>query len=85
MARLLKILAYAVILFLLYLVITGFLKSCNNKKKVAAASVENTIESENGDEFFEDEEFDGQENDLFADNIENMEEVDYDKIDAKTI
>ena len=81
MARLLKILAYAVILFLLYLVITGFLKSCNNKSKVAAASVENTLESENGEEFFEDEEFEGGESNLFADNIENIENIDYDKID----
>jgi hypothetical protein len=81
MARLLKILAYAVILFLLYLVITGFLKSCNGKKKVAAASVENTIESENGENFFEDEEFESGENDLFADNLDNIEDIDYDKID----
>jgi len=81
MARILKILAYAVILFLLYLVITGFLKSCNNNSKVASASVENTIESESGDAFFEEEEFEGEENTLFADNVGEIEDIDYDKID----
>jgi hypothetical protein len=81
MARILKILAYAVILFLLYLVITGFLKSCNNDSKVASASVENTIESEKGEAFFEEEEFEGEENTLFADNVGEIEKIDYDKID----
>lgn len=85
MGRILKILAYAVILFLVYLVITGFLKSCNNKKDVAAAEVENAIDEDySGDDYFEDGEVTDTGISVDSDDIfgeEKPSEINYDEID----
>jgi cell division protein FtsN len=84
MGRTLKILAYAVILFLTYLVITAALKSCkNDSKDVASAQVENTdaeSESYDDDTFFEE----GSEENSGVDDFfgpEKEEKIDYNEID----
>ncbi len=84
MGRTLKILAYAVILFLTYLVITAALKSCkNDSKDVASAQVENTdIEGENyEDDFFEEGEETESGDDFFGPPKEGEEKIDYEEID----
>ena len=81
MGRALKILAYAVILFLTYLVITAGLKSCNNdKKEVASAEVDNTAEETDlyEDDYFEDGTEEDEE-DFFGKASE--EDINYDEID----
>lgn len=84
MGRTLKILAYAVILFLTYLVITAGLKSCkNDNKDVASAQVENTDiqdESYDDDDFFEEGSKDSSEDDNFF-GPEREDKIDYDQID----
>jgi len=84
MGRTLKILAYAVILFLTYLVITAALKSCkNDSKDVASAQVENTDapdETYDDDDFFEEgSETSSESDDFFG--PEGEEKIDYDEID----
>ena len=86
MGRTLKILAYAVILFLTYLVITAALKSCNNNTKdVASAEMDQSDSFEEvyeDDEFFEEGSDDGSSDDDFFGPVTENEKVDYDEIDA---
>ena len=86
MGRTLKILAYAVILFLTYLVITAALKSCkNDSKDVASAQVENVASEEDGygdDDFFEDgDDSSSDDDDFFGPDKEGDSDINYDEID----
>jgi hypothetical protein len=84
MGRALKILAYAVILFLTYLVITAGLKSCSNKKDTTSVEMNDSAESNeySDDDYFEDgaEEPSSQEDDFFG-STEAQEDINYDEID----
>ena len=83
MGRALKILAYAVVFFLTYLVITSFLKSCNNSNNVVADKVVSEEVVGNEDDYFEDGEggeSEGKSEDEFwgGDSSDN---IDYNEID----
>ncbi len=75
MGRLLKILAYAVTLFLLYLVVTGFLKSCDSKKNTTGTTTEETYDGD----YFEDGDNDTSE-EIYGDETGD-DNIDYDVID----
>lgn len=83
MGRALKILAYAVVFFLTYLVITSFLKSCNNNDNIVADKVVTEEVAGNEDDYFEDSdsnESEGESEDEFwgGDSSDN---IDYKEID----
>lgn len=84
MGRALKILAYAVILFLTYLVITAGLKSCSNKKDVDSVEMNSSAELDeySDDDYFEDgEDKSSSETDDFFGSAEAQEDINYDEID----
>ena len=89
MGRALKILAYAVILFLTYLLITATLKTCSKSDNdVASAEIENSIDEGEGfeDDYFEDgideiESTTADEEDDFFGATDSVEDIDYEEID----